>query len=194
MNTLVDPKKITNFYLTNDELELHLLFWICAAGKNGVTAAQCLSRLLIRLEIKYGNHSPFELIRRSGLMNLPELLKINGIGCFNHKAKSFWDLANSGIDLKTCTVDDLEEIRGIGPKTARCFLMHSRPNQQLAGLDRHILNYLRDEGHDVPKSTPTGKKYKELEKIFLNRAKAVNKTPAEYDLILWNKYREKKWD
>jgi hypothetical protein len=191
MNTLVDPKNVTNFNLNDDELELHLLFWICAAGKNGVTAARSLSRLLIRLRLVHGDFSPFGLIRRTGLLNLPNLLKINGIGCFNNKSMSFWDLVHSDLDLKTCTVEDLEEVRGIGPKTARCFVMHSRPNQQLAGLDRHILRYLKDEGYDVPKGTPTGKKYKELEKIFLNKAKSVGKSPAELDLTLWNLYREK---
>jgi thermostable 8-oxoguanine DNA glycosylase len=99
---------------------------------------------------------------------------------------------NSGIDLKTCTVDDLESIPGIGPKTARCFLIHSRPNQQLGALDTHILRYMREQGYDVPKSTPSSKKYKEVEKKWLKLAneisKKTGKTLAEVDLDIWRKY------
>ena len=95
------------------------------------------------------------------------------------------------MDLKTCTVEDLELIKGIGPKTARCFLIHSRPNQQLAGLDIHALRYLADQGYQVPKTTPTGKKYKEIEGWFIKEANKAGKDVATFDLEIWNKYRNK---
>ena len=34
---LLNPKNITNFKADKSELELMILFWILAAGKNGVT-------------------------------------------------------------------------------------------------------------------------------------------------------------
>lgn len=92
------------------------------------------------------------------------------------------------LNLKSCSVDDLENIYGIGPKTARCFLIHSRPNMRFAGLDTHILKYLRGLGYEVPKTTPTGKKYKEIEQIFLNLVDKSGKSVAEFDLEIWRKY------
>lgn len=181
---MIDPTKITNFNLSLKELEEVLLFWICAAGKNAITSAKALDRFL------QGN-SPFKYILKNRDI-LSTRLKECGIGCYNLKAKSFIALATSGLDLKTCDVEELEKIPGIGLKTSRCFLMHSRRNVNHAGLDTHILKYLRDLGYDAPKSTPTSKKqYLKWEQIFLSH-KPVNVSVADFDLSIWNQYRNKK--
>lgn len=188
---MVDPTKITNYHLSSQELEEVMLFWICAAGKNGVTAAKCLHNLLSSW--KTANESPYEIVRNiDKKASLSQALKDSGIGCYNNKAKTFRALANSNFDLKNCTVENLESIPGIGPKTARCFLIHSRPNQQYAGLDTHALKFLRDKGHEVPKSTPNGKKYRTLELIFLQYAKESGMTVADFDLMIWNDYRTRR--
>jgi thermostable 8-oxoguanine DNA glycosylase len=115
-------------------------------------------------------------------------LRNAGIGCYNMKASYFFDLIYSDINLKKCSVEELEKIKGIGPKTARCFLLHSRPNQNYAGIDTHILKFLAAKGFEVPKSTPTGRRYRELEKEFVKLAKKAKKSVAEYDLEIWNEY------
>lgn len=187
---MIDPTKITNFNANMYELEEMLLFWICAAGKNGVTAAKNLDKLLKTLATDFPNLSPFQLIQSvCDRADFPSLLKKHGIGCYNFKARSFCALVHSGLDLKKCSVDQLEELPGIGPKTARCFLIHSRPNQRFAGLDTHVLKFLRDIGHDVPKHTPTGKKYKQIEEVFLNYCDKLNFEPSKLDLLIWNHYR-----
>lgn len=194
---MIDPTKITNFNLNDHQLEEMILFWVCAAGKNGVTAARCLDELLCTWQDttkKFKkNPSPFDIIVaiiNNG--NLPAEMKKAGIGCYHNKSKTFISLINKRFDLKRCTVVDLESVYGIGPKTARCFLIHSRANQQYAGLDTHVLKFLRDKGHHVPKSTPTGKKYRELELIFLDYVKDSGKTVADFDLIIWNDYRSRR--
>lgn len=155
-----------------------------------MTAAKCLDNLL-KTWYTIGQ-SPFETIKLIvKKANLAEEMRKHGIGCYNNKSKSFICLVNAGLDLQNCTVEELENIHGLGPKTARCFLIHSRKGQKYAGLDRHILSFLKDKGHNVPKSTPSGKRYKELEQIFLNYAKASGKTVADFDLYLWKKYRNK---
>jgi thermostable 8-oxoguanine DNA glycosylase len=133
--------------------------------------------------------TPFEKIRGVEKNNLPKLLKDHGIGCYNNKAKAVWELVNSNLNLRTCSVDDLEKIYGIGSKTSRCFLIHSRPNMQYAALDTHILKYLRDSGRIVSKATPSNKKlYRKFEKEFLDDALYYGYSVAEFDLALWNKY------
>lgn len=188
---LIDPINITDFNADSNKLELLILFWICAAGKNGVTSAGCLNNLL-----SYwckNEDSPFEIVKKiDEQTDLAQELKRFGIGCYNNKAKAFRELYKSGINLKNCTTDDLEKNHSIGCKTSRCFILHSRPNQRLAALDVHILRFLRDEGFVVPKSTPTGQKYKKIEKIFLEIADNRNMSPAKLDLEIWRKYRGKK--
>ena len=135
---MIDPKKITNFNCSDEELELHILFWFLAAGKNGVTAAKCLDKLLTAW--KMDNFSPFEIIAeidRRGI--LPDELKKFGIGCYRRKAEYFRSLLAAKLNLKTCSLEELEAIKGCGKKSARCFLIHSRPNQSYAGLDRSKL-------------------------------------------------------
>jgi len=187
MNYLVNPNNITKFDMQEDELELLLLFWICAAGKKAVVAARNLSELLMLGSVRFGLASPFAIIRSFGTDLAPQM-KSHGIGCYNNKSRSMLELAASGIKLKTCGVADLESITGIGPKTARCFLMHSRRGVRFAGLDTHALKYMRDQGLDVPKSTPSGRKYLELEAKFLELADRSGKTLAEFDLDIWRSY------
>lgn len=192
---MIDPSKITNYNQTTAQLEESLLFWVCAAGKNGTTAARCLDIFLDKIGGK--SVSPFTAILNYAcrtenlgdpLHGIDTLMKFCGIGCYTSKAKTFISLACSGLSLHTCTVRQLESIHGIGMKTARCFIIHSRRNADCAGLDTHVLKFLRLMGHDAPKSTPTRKKYLQLEKEFVILARKYNKTIAELDLEIWNHY------
>jgi len=198
---MVDPTNITRYYQNQQELEEVLLFWVCAAGKNGVTASRCLESLLLSIEknIRRKRRSPFYSIKHylgvrspnnegrwCGL--LAEDMKSHGIGCYNSKAKTFIELMRRDFNLKSVTRDELGSIWGIGMKTASCFIMHSRPDATCAGLDTHVLKYLRDQGIEAPSSTPTSrKKYLELEQKFLGLVPPT-KTPAEFDLEVWLEY------
>lgn len=182
---MIDPSNITNYYLTDYGLQEILIFWICVAGKTAATIAKAVDKLLNELE----GDTPFKKIKQFGQENLPDRLKECGIGCYTLKAKSIWTLINTDIDLRTCTLEDLEKIPGIGRKTSRGFVMHSRPDSNCACLDVHILKFLRDKGHDVPNSTPGSKKlYEGLEKLFIEYAKEANKPVADFDLEVWKRY------
>ena len=191
---MIDPDNITIYNQKHTELEEVLLFWILAAGKNAKTSALGLEKLLTQLAEAQGakTREPFSLIRNVKKEKLALMMKACGLGCFNNKATSFKDLVNSGIDLKTCTVDELEEIHGIGPKTARCFLIHSRKGVEYAGLDTHILKFLGEQGYEVGKSTPSSKKkYRELEQAFISIAKKSGKSIADFDLEIWKRGKNK---
>lgn len=179
---MIDPYNITKYNQSNEQLQEVLLFWICVAGKTAAVITRRLDNFLNSLD----GGSPFDKIRGVKEDLLPQLLKKYGIGCYNLKAKSIWELVNSNIDLRHCSIEDLEKITGIGRKTSRCFLIHSRPNIKCAGLDVHILNFLRSKGHKVPRSTPnSAKKYCEIESIFLKYVKESGKTVADFDLEIW---------
>ena len=203
----IDPDNITNFSLTKHQLEKTLLFWICAAAQNGHTASNSLEMMFVKIRefLKFAGQqpkrSPFAALRQKDSLHkgrpgargkwLEALMRICGVRFYKYKSKAAINLAYSDLNLRTCTVDDLEAINGIGPKTARCFLIHSRPDQQFAGLDTHILKHLRAEGIDAPLSTPSGRRYRELEQDFLQLAEAAGMSPADYDLMIWKKYRVK---
>jgi endonuclease III len=183
---MINPSKITDYNLTVPQLEEHILWWICAAGKNGTTASKLLDKFMER--IGGYTYTPFAAIRMMPSQLLPIILMNCGIGCYTHKARTIVEIAHSGLDLQTCTAEELENIYGIGMKTSRCFILHSREGAQYAGLDTHVLKFLRAEGYAAPKATPPKKKYLELEKIFLEIAKKKNKLPADLDLEIWNAY------
>jgi thermostable 8-oxoguanine DNA glycosylase len=184
---MIDPSRITNYNLSIPELQEMLLFWILVAGKNAKTTSRILENFLQKLRSSYGNKLPFELILSCD-EDLGTLMKGFGFGCFNTKAKSIKHLISKNFDLKTCTVEQLETVHGIGPKTARCFVIHTRKNSRHAGLDTHVLKWLASQGHNVPKSTPKGKVYTQLENTFLGLCDKLNMDVAELDLLVWRKY------
>jgi thermostable 8-oxoguanine DNA glycosylase len=71
--------------------------------------------------------------------------------------------------------------------------MHTRQhNAHYACLDTHILRWLGSKGHDVPKTTPNGQKYLDLEQLFLDYAKEMGMMPAALDLQIWNEAQASK--
>jgi thermostable 8-oxoguanine DNA glycosylase len=195
---VIDPANITNYKQSHSQLEEFVLFWCFTAFHNAWSTARLFDKLLTDLTLAtvttQKRNSPFINIRRylkkQGPNEFLTLLAKSGLGCYNRKSRTVRELAHSSINLKTCTAEDLEQVYGIGLKTSRCFLMHSRPNQRLAGLDTHILKFLRDQGHEIPLKggTPTGNRYKELEEAFLQICDQAGKTPAQYDTEIWNHY------
>lgn len=184
---MIDPKKITDYNRTDAQLEEFLLFCVMVAGHNAQTTAKTLERL-----IAANLHRPFELMK----IMIEMLDKVSptafnlwlatySVGCYNRVARTIRELVAKKLDLRTCSVEELESIHGIGPKTARFFVTHSRPNQRFAILDVHILAFMREKGIDAPKSTPSGKKYATLEKEFLKMVDASGMSTADFDLMIW---------
>lgn len=182
---MIDPFNITNYNRTLSEAEEFILFCIAVAGKQATGAAKRLEKLLSKTE----GTTPFEKIRNLISKKRLEMeMRICSFGQYSKMVKAYTQLVESNIDLFTCTPDDLEKIFGIGPKTARYFILYSRPNSNVACLDVHLLRYMKSLGHRVPKATPTGSRYKKIERIYLQHAKELGKDPAELDLEIWSKY------
>lgn len=189
---MIDPFKFTNYNLTDRELEEYIIFSVLVAGKTArVVARQLVDLLDSRPNGKSVAYNPMPLQLISEFQDLPNMLKGCGIGCQNAKAATLQELARRKLNLRTCTVQDLESIKGIGEKTSRFFVLHTRPSQRLACLDTHILKWLKSKGVDVPKNRPKGKRYLELEQKFLQFSNKLRKSPAELDLEIWSKYASK---
>ena len=180
---MIDPRDITNYNRTDAELEELLLFCAAVTAKTAVVIARQLDTFL-----NARGESPFDKVRimiEEG--TLLRRLKESKIGQYTRLEKAYKQIVK--LNPRTCTVDELEEVHGIGPKTARYFLLHSRPNQRIAALDTHMMHYLRDKGYTDIDNTPTSKKtYIALEAIFIAEADKAGKTIAEFDLAIWNQY------
>lgn len=212
---MIDPINITEYGASKARLEEIALFSLLAASNNAMVAAKGLDKLLRSLRLAIGDtqSSPFGLIY-SWLRSLPgfELyvftkpfnhlpascfhpmaieLRACGIGKFKRKARGVVELANYGLNLRTCTHKELEKVYNIGPKTSRFFILHTREEANhwsYVALDTHILHYMRDQGYNVPKSTPPPNLYEKIAKQFFELAKKSGKTLAEFDLEIWNEY------
>lgn len=186
MNLLADPVNFTNFNRTDEELQLAWLFCQVVAGKTAWVQAKALERFLLMGT----SGSPYKRIQEmvdSG--TLLENLKASRLGQYTRLSAGFEKSLT--LDLRTATVDDLKSIKGVGDKTARYFLLHTRQDQKIAVLDRHVLRHLGTLGYTVTEGTPSGAKYLELEKAFLFEAQMAKMSPADYDLMLWNNAAKK---
>lgn len=200
---MIDPFNITKFDRTYDELEEFAVFSVLVAGKTATTVAKQVDALALSFTSSKNNPMLLTIARRYNdrIDLLAEKLKSFGIGCHKAKSRTLLELAgkvwphyaniykpSDWLELRICSVSDLESIWGIGSKTARFFILHSRPDQNLAVLDTHILRWLRENGYpDAPKSSPPKRSalYDCYEKIFLKEAADRNKTAAQLDLEIW---------
>ena len=182
---MIDPKNITNFNRTEAELQEFLLFCIVVAGKNSHQQAIKLEKFIEGIKCR-GYSTPFGNLD-SILLDSEIWQRLNEVkmGQYTRITKSFREVSRLR-NLTTITVTELEKVKGIGAKTARFFVLHSRPNQNLAVLDTHILRWLREDlGHNAPKATPSLKRYLELEQVFLAEAAKRGMSPDALDLDIW---------
>lgn len=189
---MIAPEKITNFNRTQAELEEFALFAILVAGKGAKVTAKKLESFLFT-PCQLGNMTPFEWIIHLNKVSdraLSGVVMTHRLGQYRRVIRAFTDIVKLKDKLSTVTVDELEQVYGVGRKTASFFVVHSQPNARHAVLDTHILHWLRDKGHDAPKVTPSRRKYVELEQVFLGYCDQEQKTPAELDLEIWKKYSQ----
>lgn len=187
MNYLIDSHNITNYCRTDAELELFWLFGVLVAGKNSEVQAKKLAAFLHNPITEL---SPFEYISHMITCGyLREQMEEHKLGQYNRIEQCFYE--SIYLNLRNCTVEELEAIHGVGPKTARFFLLHTRKNEHYAVLDTHILRWMREELLvPTPKNTPSGKRYFELEQIYLHYCNCNDHDPAALDLIIWSKYNK----
>lgn len=182
---MIDPSDVTKFDRTVPELEEWWLFSVLVAGKTAATQARLLERFLTAIP---HSGSPFAKVASLDATGALEgHMKESRLGQYSRLLPCFQQ--SLSLDLQNDPIEAFEAIHGVGPKTARMFLMHSRPNQRLAAIDTHVLKHLRANGIEAPNATPSaGKLYRRLEEQFLALADAAGESPADYDLRVWKSY------
>lgn len=180
---LINPTQITNFNRSRRELEAFWLFSLFVAGKNADFAAGKVKAVIDQCPV---NMFLFDWLH---LKDIETVLRTAKVGQYTRLTKAVQ--ASLKLDLKTVTLSELLSIHGVGPKTARFFLLHSRKNCECAVLDVHVLKFLRANGYPLaPKQTPTRKDYGAWEQIFLSicKIKYPQDAVADVDLEIWTEY------
>ncbi len=195
---MIDPSNVTNPARTEPELEEFLLFCVVVAGKNADQQARKLDRFL-------GPRKPFAYIRASDREGtLDARLREVRLGKYSLLARSFRELARSGADLRRCGWEDLTRFPGIGIKTAKFFVLHSRRGEMHGVLDTHVLGWMRDHWEPgsrrtsaVPRHSPQDPAhYRFWETVYFGMVSARHHAAAagavdwaRFDLDLWKERR-----
>jgi len=182
---MVDPYDVTDYGRSRAELEEYFLFCLAVAGKKAVMIAAKVAEFL---KGAAPGETPFEYvlrIEREG--TLSDRLKEVRLGKYALLEAAYSAAARIG-DISAASVEQLEALPGVGPKTARFFILHSRRDAKVAVIDTHVLKFLRERGHDVPKGFPTAQTYRRLEAVMLDEMEASGLSRAEFDLAVWSHY------
>lgn len=190
------PLEITNYNRTASELEEFWIFCLFVQGRNSDFGFECMRRVVNSLgRQKLGtpdsSKTPFDCIRHEMEWNsnyIHNLLVVNGVGQYTRFARALEESLQ--LDLRTATLKELLSIHGIGPKTARFFLVHSRGGEDYAVLDVHILRWLRQFYPNAPQQTPSTETIYRLweERYFHMRKQNFShmKDAAQIDLLIWS--------
>jgi len=182
---MIQPTQITNFHRFYRELIGFFTFCICVQGKNSDIVAAKINTLIKEPDFfRCMEDYPLE---ENGLWELimHDLLR-------KHKVRNYRRIMHVlkqvvTVDLQTCTLEDLLNIKGVGPKSACFFFLHSRPNQDVVVIDTHLLKFY-NEKHKLNESRPTKwEDYLKLGKSIAATIKATfpNLSLAEADLHIW---------
>ena len=177
----IDPDDITKFDRTQNELEAFLFFAIAVAGKNSDIQAKKVNDFIRDMP----GDSVLGFFRNHPVAAYG-LLQYHKLGKYNLLMQGM--MAAARLDLKNCSIHDLELCPGIGPKTSRFFLIHSRQGVEVAVLDVWVLKWAYDRGlGKLYRSTPSKGRYALVEKevIALMKEHYPNMSLAEADLQIW---------
>ena len=138
------------------DAERKLVYALLVAGKTYKFAQSKLAALeneLVRCGHLRDGASFFDGIRNALQTNsIDTILREVRTGNYRKLCRALAGILE--LDLATCGAEELEQVYGVGPKTARFWLMWARDEDHVA-LDVHILRWLRERGYpDIPQQTP----------------------------------------
>jgi len=179
----IDPTAIPEA-MTHDQLQWWILFGICVANK----PAKVTEKKMRKFMDLSAAMTPFGKVK--SMIQCGELgrnLRKVRFGQYTRINKAFRHAIQ--LDVNNLTVETLEAVPGIGPKTARMLMLYAKPGFEGVPLDTHILKFLRTLGHEAPKSTPSaGATYRRLELAFIAEARRRKVSVRELDTQVWTYY------
>ena len=143
---MINPAKVTNYNRTQSELQEFLLFCINVAGKKSAVESPKLEVFLERVRNITGEDAPFDGMKKLGTPRLVEIMHWAAISPYKQRHNSYCDVLQLG-DLRAVSITRLLQVRGIGLKTARFFLSHSREDdleEKSLELQESILKQKKD--------------------------------------------------
>lgn len=193
----VDVQAPQLFDATDLQLEQFLLLTVVVAGKNATIQQQKLGGMLQALKVRFPCLSPMAALGKLNQDEIEDYLRAYKVGQYARLSRLLTqlsdDIPDGLLNLRTCTSAHLEQYPGIGPKTARFFLLYTRRNYRAAVLDTHVLQWMQANRKalklptrvKVPRSTPVGARYAELEAALLRHCDENGLDPAELDFAVW---------
>ena len=206
---MINPEQITKVDRTQDEKQAFLIFTVAVAGKTAKTVAPKVNEFVAEL-VKL-KKSVFRRMEAHTILDVTRLMFELGnesellgrlmdvkMGKYTTLMSMFAYLAANDVNLDTASPAELERIPGVGQKSSRFFILHTRSNPEpMAALDTHILKFLNANGVDAPLATPSSPTlYARLEKEFINLYERYVRddfkgTIADFDLRIWIYYSQK---
>ena len=204
---MINPSSPTKYNRSQPELETFVLWATILPTKPAHRMAQLLDSMLMNGRLHHSpDLTPFELVRvwvANG--TLEEVLRRYNVGQYTRLVRCWTELTaiqlarphhgndqhgfvcTKGVDLKS--VAELEQIHGIGPKTARFIVLHNVKNARCIPVDTHWLKELRSRGYPVRENaTLDARLHAEYERYALAEVDASGQTAAAYDLSIWLKW------
>lgn len=187
---MINPNEITDYNRSETDLLEFAVFCVCVCGKNADQTARKVSQLFALSRFKFLMRPKTGLYNIEWYTQMDECLHQVKMGQYTRIIDALRGLRF--LNLRECSVSRMLDIKGIGPKTANFFLLHSRRDYEGIVLDVHILRWLRSKGFDsVPASTPSGKAYEKWARLAREcmYLEYPEMSVAEADLTIWKKGR-----
>ena len=183
INNIVDQRLLEFSSFSNkseEEWFSELCFCILAANSRQKTAEAIQKQISI------------EKLDKMAEKEFANLIRANKHRFHNNKAK-YIKSALEFKNIKTIIKDKNEvsarewlvnNVRGLGYKEASHFLRNTG-SQNLAILDRHILNLMQDNKIIEKPKTLTKNHYLNIEEEFISISNILKMSPAKLDLFMW---------
>jgi len=126
-----------------------------------------------------------EITKTSGAPQVAKLLKIAGYPWYNQKSRFFETVPK--FDLGTASFEQMQEIKGVGPKLASLWrnIVHG---EQLPVIDAHVYRWLGTLGYKIPLA-----KYDKLAAVMTEEARRRGVSVSALDqLLVENGIRKRK--
>lgn len=154
-----------------------LIHAMLVAGKNAATMEPKIRALV---NLRRANEMPFDMLYRlyqeGNLLNALHRIRS---GQYRRLAIGLAQL--SRLDVDTCTIEDLECVIGIGPKTAAYYMMYCRGAADVAANDTHVKKFLKEIGCE-------SRNYRTQERVFLEACRALGVSNKELDDLVWRRH------